>query len=115
MVLPKDVVGPAACCSKANKQSGCWKGKFALFQLLATGGGGWQTSVQRLTPTPNHWQPVGQELLQTEGRGYMQKQQSALTVIFILVTDGLTGLVVLGTVNLQFQGPSFHISLRPVF
>ena len=36
----------------------------------------------------------------------MQKQQSALTVIFKLVISGLTSiiLIVLGTVNLQFQG-----------
>ena len=37
----------------------------------------------------------------------MQKQQSALTVVFKLVMGGLTSiiLVVLGRVNLQFQGP----------
>ena len=47
----------------------------------------------------------------------MQKQQSALTVIFRLVTGGLTSviLVVLGTVNLQFQGPFVPISLRQIF
>ena len=37
--------------------------------------------------------------------GYMQKQQSSLTVIFKLVIDGLSStiLVVSGTVSLQFQ------------
>ena len=45
-----------------------------------------------------------------------EKAQSALMVIFRLVISGLTGimLVVLGTVNLQFQGPLVLISLRPV-
>ena len=37
-----------------------WKGKFALFQMPATGGGA-QTSIQRPTP-PTHWQPLGREL-----------------------------------------------------
>ena len=46
----------------------------------------------------------------------MQKQQSAPTVVFRLVTGGLTSiiLIVLGTVNLQFQGPFFPMSLRSV-
>ena len=43
----------------------------------------------------------------------MQEQQSALTVIFKLVTGGLTSiiLVLLGTVNLQFWGALVPISL----
>ena len=46
----------------------------------------------------------------------MQKQQSALTVIFKLVLSGLTSviLIVLSTINLQFQGQLVAISLRPV-
>ena len=46
----------------------------------------------------------------------MQKQQSSVTVIFKLVVTGQTSiiLVVLGTVNLQFQGPFVPISLRPI-
>ena len=41
---------------------------------------------------------------------------SSLTVIFRLVLSGLAGIImfVLDTVNLQFQGPFFPISLRPV-
>ena len=52
----------------------------------------------------------GQELLQVEEGGYMQKQQSALTVIFKLVISGLTTvmLIVLNTVWFV------SISLRPV-
>ena len=43
----------------------------------------------------------------------MQKQQSSMTVIFKLVISGLTSviLIVLGTINLQFQGPFVTISL----
>ena len=37
---------------KAINRPGWWKGKFVLFQVAATVGGGWQTSVQR--PTPPH-------------------------------------------------------------
>ena len=44
----------------------------------------------------------------------MQKK-SSLTIVFILVISGLTSvvLVVLGTVNLQYQGQFLSISLRP--
>ena len=64
-----------------------------------------------------HLQPVDEELLQTEGESYLQKQYSrALRVIFKLVIDGLTSIIlaVLGTVSLLFQGCLVCISLRPV-
>ena len=51
------------------------------------------------------------------GRGlHAERAQSSLTVIFKLVISGLTGiiLVVVGTVNLQFGGPFFPISLQSV-
>ena len=46
----------------------------------------------------------------------MQKPHVALIVVFKLVISGLTSviLIVLGTVNLQFQGPFVPISLWPV-
>ena len=46
----------------------------------------------------------------------MQKQESALTVILKLILSGPTSiiLVVLGTVNLQFQGLFVSVSLRPI-
>ena len=52
----------------------------------------------------------------TEGGGYVKKQQSALTIIFRFVISGLTSIifVVLGTVNLQFQGQCVPIYLRPI-
>ena len=47
---------------------------------------------------------------------YAETAQSSLKVIFKVVISGLTSviLVVLGTVNLQFQDPFVSISLRPV-
>ena len=58
----------------------------------------------------------GQELLQTEEGGYMQKQYSRLTVTLKLVIRDLTSgtLTVLSAVNLQLHGCFVLISLRPV-
>ena len=49
-----------------------WKGKFALFQMPQLEG---RADVSPMANT-SHWQPVGQELLQTERGGYVQKQDS---------------------------------------
>ena len=53
-----------------------------------------------------------------EGRGrlHADTKQSSLTLIFRLAIGGLTSviLIVLGTVNLQFQDPFVLTSLRPV-
>lgn len=63
---------------------------------------------------------MGQEILQTEVGGgeaaMFRNSKSVLTVIFRLVIGGLTSaiLIVLGVVNLQFQGPYVAISLRPI-
>ena len=47
---------------------------------------------------------------------YVETAQSALTIVFKLVIGGTTNviLVVLGTVNLQFQGQFVSTSLRSV-
>ena len=47
---------------------------------------------------------------------HVERAQSSLTVIFKLVISGLTSiiLVVIGMVNLQFQGWLVPVSLRPV-
>ena len=67
--------------------------------------GDW-TSVQRLTPAPNPGNQRGQSFYRQEEGPRAETAQSALTVIFKLVISGLTSiiLIVLGTVNLQFQG-----------
>ena len=62
-------------------------------------------SAQRPTPpTDNQWARA----LWAEGAGYMQKQQSALTVTLNLIISGLTSiiLIVLSTINLQFPHSS---------
>ena len=77
------------------------------------GHGGGQTPVQRATPPLTI---MGQESVQAEEWGYVQKEQSALTVILKLATSGLTNtiLIVLNTVDSKFQGWLVPISLRPV-
>ena len=76
---------------------------------------GWESAFGQMsahplpTPAPSCQQPVGQEILQVEGGDYIRKQYMALTVIFKLVI-----WVVLGIVNLHFQGLFVPISLRPV-
>ena len=65
-----------------------------------------------------HLQPEEEELLWTEGGSYLQRQygQALKSSDSHLHAGGLTSiiLVVLGTVNLQFQGCLVCISLRPV-
>ena len=69
--------------------------------------------MQRPTPpTDNQWARAFIDA----GRGlHAETAQSALTVILTLVIGGLIGniLIVLSTVNLQFQGQFVPISLRP--
>ena len=102
---------------KLTNRLGGWKGKFALFQMPATGGEGGPLSKGWLPqlPTSNQW---GKNFYrQKEGdRCRNSTAQSALTVIFKLIIGGLTSviLIVLGTVNLQFQGPFVPMSLRSI-
>ena len=74
-----------------------------------------QMSVQRPTPaTPATG--GARAFIDRRRRPHAETEQSFLTVIFKLIIGGLTCviLVVLGTVNLQFQGLFVPISLRPV-
>ena len=91
---------------KPISRPGWRKGKFALFQMLATGGeggsrrGGWQPSVQRPTP-PSDKQAVRAFTDKVGGGGlHAERAPSSLTVRFTLVISGLTSitLVVLGAV-----------------
>ena len=82
--------------------------------MPATSGGG-RTPVQR--PTPPSPDNQGARAFIDRGRGlHAETAQPALTVILKLVISGLTSVIsiVLGTVNLQFQGRFVSISLRPV-
>ena len=95
---------------KPIKQASLWIGKLALFQIPATGWGGW-TFVRR--PTPPHPPCFGKQRVRVfidRGRGLQaETAQSALIVSFRLVIGGLTIviLIVVGTVHLQFQGGLF--------
>lgn len=84
--------------NKAGQVGG--KEKYAIFQMLATTGERWQTSVQR--PTPDR-----QRVRQSWGRVHAETVQSPLTVIF---TESST-VVVLGTDNLYFLGARVPTSL----
>ena len=46
---PKSVWDLAARAQKTINRASWWNGKFDLFQMLATGGGGGQTYVQKLS------------------------------------------------------------------
>ena len=72
-------------------------------------------SVQRPTP-PTPATSGARAFINRRRRPHAETEQSFLTVTFKLIIGGLTGiiLVVLGTVNLQFQGLFVPISLRPV-
>ena len=86
---------------KPLKRPCWWKGKFALFWILAT----WEKDSR------------GQQLLHAEGGGLQAEiARSALTIILNLVISDLTSiiLIVLRTVNLQFQSQFIPISLKPV-
>ena len=68
---------------KPTKRPGWWERKLALFWIPATGAGGgiWGQGcmpVQGSTLSHIHT-TSGQELLQAEGGGYMQKQQLAVS------------------------------------
>ena len=101
-----------------------WRGQVGGKEsLLYFGGwqpwcGGGPTAVQMLIPSA-HPPPENQgaRAFTERGRGlHAETVQSALTVILKLVTAGLTCviLIVLSTVNLQFQVWFVSISLRPI-
>ena len=90
--------------------------------MLATGSGGGEGHKGPFSPSadcPLSTRTTGGGVMKgfiDRGRGCLQKQQSALTVILKLVISGLTSIsfAVLGAVNLQFQGQLVSSSLRPI-
>ena len=113
--------GTAACPSKANTQARLVERKVCFISdaSIWCGEGGRHLSKGRLRHTPPHSrQAEGESFYQhSGGQLHVETVQSSLTVIFKLVLSGLTSiiLIVLGTVNLQFQSPFVPISLWPVF
>ena len=84
-----------------------WKGKFALFWMLAAKSKGRFPLYLRQSADKsfNRWR---------EGGCDMQKHHSQLWQSLRLVIHGLTSLIALSIVNLQFQGQFVPIFLRPV-
>ena len=98
---------------KPISRPGWWKGKFALFQMLAT-------VVVDVCPKAD-----SPTLATIGARGFINRRwewglhteaaQPPLTVIKLVIADLPSVIViVLGTVNLQFRGPFVPISLRPI-
>ena len=63
---------------KPLKSPSWWKGKFGLLWMPAIRGEGRVDTCPQTDSSPPHWQVRWQELLQTEGRGYLWKQHSQL-------------------------------------
>ena len=99
---------------KPISRPGWWKGKFALFQVLATVGWGWWISVQRLTPSPDK-QRV-RAFIDRVGDALRYRNNIVISNSHLqLVISGLISIIlgtVLGTVNLQFWGTRVPISLQ---
>ena len=87
---------PAACHSKANKQTRLVERKVCFISDASNCRGGWWTSVQRLTPhpppTPAKKQGVREFTGRVGGGQHPETAQSSLTVIFRVVISGLTGI-----------------------
>ena len=115
MLLPNP--GPAARRSKANEEARLVEMKVCFILDAGNKWGGWggRTPVQR--PTPPSPDNQGARAFIDRGRGlHVETIQSALTGVLKLVISGLTRVIwiVLGTVNLQFQGLFVSSSLRPI-
>ena len=99
MVTEKSVGGAQVLATqKPVSRPGWWKGKFALFQMLATGvGEGWQTSVQKVGDSPHPLMATsGARAFIDRSRGlHTETAQSALTVIFKLVIGSLSSSILI--------------------
>ena len=99
MVTEKSVGGAQVLATqKPVSRPGWWKGKFALFQMPATGvGEGWQTSVQKVGDSPHPLMATsGARAFIDRSRGlHTETAQSALTVIFKLVIGSLSSSILI--------------------
>ena len=103
---------------KPIKRPGWWKGKFVLFQCWQLGREEGRADFCPKSPSPRPrpgWQPGGKCFYRWREGLHAERAQSALTVILKLVMWWFDQRhLVLSTVDLQFQGWFFPISLRPV-
>ena len=99
--------GLAANCSKAIKEARLVERGISFILDASNQKEGGRLSKGQLPVTDS-----GQELLEAEGGGYIQKQNYQLTVTLKLVISGLTSVIltVLSTVNIQVQGQFVSIS-----
>ena len=105
--------GPAARSSKANTEARLVERKVCfILDARSLGGEGGRLSKSWLPPTDSQ----GARAFIGGGRGYLQKQQSAVTSSWhwssVVLISSI--LIVSSTVHLQFQGRFVPISLRPV-
>ena len=102
-------VGGSGCSPLKSQKTGQVGGEFALFQVLATGGGGgdgqggWWTSVQRLAPLPPLAISGARAFIDRRKGPHAETAQSAASHWSLTVWP--TSFWLLGIVNLQFQGP----------
>ena len=121
-MLPKECVGRVQLLAtqKPVNRPGWWKGKFALFQMLATGdgeGGKHLSKGQSHNPPPHDNQGV-RLFIDRVGGGEVTSRK--ITVIsnshLQFFISGLTSIIfnVLGTVNLQFWAALVTIYLQSI-
>ena len=103
-------VGSSCLPLKRNRETRWWEGKFVLLWMLAIGGGMW-TPVQRLTPYPDN--QCLRASVDREREFQSETAQSALTVILKLVTDGLTSIMLIIFLSVQFSCSMVSDSLQP--
>ena len=109
----------AAHCPKANKQGRLVEKKVCFISDVSTWGGpagSRHLSKDRLSPPPTKQRVRAFIDVVLGWGGYMQKQAAISDSHLPLLISGLSSitLVVLGAVNLQFQGPFVLISLCPI-
>ena len=104
---------PTACHSKANKQSKLGERKV----YFISDAGNWCWGVMNACPKADspHGQLEGESFYRWK-EGATCRNSIVTSDSFRLIISGLTSiiLIVLGTVNLHFQGRFISISLRPV-
>ena len=105
-----------ACHSEANKQARLVERKACFISDASNWGRGWQICVQRLTLPPDK-QRVRAFIDKVRGRVTCRNSIVISNSHLQLVISGITGiiLVILGTVNVQFQGVLVPISLQTIF
>ena len=91
-----------------------WKGRFAFFRISAGTREGRCLSKGQLSALKINCARAFLTRVGGWGGLHAETAQSALTVIFRLIIGGLTSLILIVQLILQFQGQFVSMSLRPV-